>query len=306
MIAQIPFFGLDPKQIDGRWVEEGYGLEANIFDGRSFEEKDYVKKINQTLAYAQQLLPSLLTLHFPTDNADYIHEKHIKDQLLHFAELAVKYDAKGITVHANQFMNVEEFQQYDLQGNRKKIIEFFAEFDEDLKGTDIWIGVENLPIIGNLGEDFDPIFIYPEDFEELVQLKLKHVGITWDICHWAITYQTHLSSSLMFRNETLKYPDFFQFLSLEEAIKHYHFSSFRQLAFPHGDVRCFEGQHPKTGTIDERLLRQAAEKLKTRHQDDEMGIVFEVMETDYTQRQQSWRTLEWFGGASDEKDKKQS
>ncbi|AUZ27891.1 TIM barrel protein [Bacillus cabrialesii] len=304
MIAQIPFFGLDPKQIDKKWVEAGYGLEANIFDGKSFEATDYVKTFKRTLDYTKQLEPSLLTLHFPTDNADYVHEAHIKDRLLHFAELADVYGAKGITVHANQFMSVEEFQGYDLEGNRRKIIEFFAAFDDELKGTDIWIGVENLPIIGNLGEDFDPIFIYPEDFEELTQLGLKHIGITWDLCHWAITYQTHLSSSLMFRDEKLRYPDFFQFLSLKDSIKHYHFSSFRQLAFPHGDVRCFEGRHPAEGTIDEPLLRQAAEMLKEIHRGDGTGIVFEVMEEDYTQRKESWRTLEWFGGASDEDQKR--
>ncbi|ATL40953.1 sugar phosphate isomerase/epimerase family protein [Bacillus velezensis] len=304
MIAQIPFFGLDPKQIDEKWVEAGYGLEANIFDGHSFGEADYIKTFNQTLEYAKQLDPSLLTLHFPTDHADYVHEDHIKKQLYHFAELAVKYGAKGITVHANQFMTVEEFQVYDLEGNRKKIVEFFAEFDERLKGTDIWIGVENLPIIGNLGEDFDPIFIYPEDFTELVQLDLKHVGITWDLCHWAITYQTHLSSALMFRNDQLKYPDFFQFLSIKESIKHYHFSSFRQLAFPHGGVRCFEGRHPSEGTIAEELLRRAADTLQELYRNQDTGIVFEVMEEDYTERRESWRTLEWFGGVSDDEDQK--
>lgn len=82
MIAQIPFFGLDPKQIDEKWVEAGYGLEANIFDGHSFEEADYIKTFNQTLEYAKQLDPSLLTLHFPTDHADYVNEDHIKKTAL--------------------------------------------------------------------------------------------------------------------------------------------------------------------------------------------------------------------------------
>ena len=30
LIPQVPFFGLDSKQIDLKWVEKGYGLEANI------------------------------------------------------------------------------------------------------------------------------------------------------------------------------------------------------------------------------------------------------------------------------------
>ncbi|MDN8842678.1 endonuclease, partial [Staphylococcus aureus] len=36
------------------------------------------------------------------------------------------------------------------------------------------------------------------------------------------------------------------------------------------------------------------------------GIVFEVMEEDYTERRESWRTLEWFGGVSDAEDQKRA
>ncbi|KAA0805427.1 endonuclease, partial [Bacillus sp. AY2-1] len=168
LIPQVPFFGLDSKQIDLKWVEKGYGLEANIFDGTSLFDNSYTKRFSEVLSFVQTLNPSLLTLHFPTDNADYLNDEFIKKQLYEFINLAIKYNASGITVHANQFMNVAEFQNYNLLDNRKRIIEFFNMLDEEIKGTDIWIGVENLPIIGNLGDDFDPIFIYPEDFTDLV------------------------------------------------------------------------------------------------------------------------------------------
>ena len=166
--------------------------------------------------------------------------------------------------------------------------------DEEIKGTDIWIGVENLPIIGNLGDDFDPIFIYPEDFTDLVNLELSNVGITWDICHWSITYLTRLGISKLLRQEEIEYKDFHKYLSLMDYIKHFHFSSFKHLTIPYSEIRCYEGENPANGSIDESLLHETLLKVKNNTLDKNIGIVFEVQETDYTNRKRSWETLNWF------------
>ncbi|WP_144532693.1 hypothetical protein [Bacillus subtilis] len=62
-----------------------------------------------------------------------------------------------------------------------------------MKGRDIWIGVENVGIMGNVGEEFEGIFIYAEDFEEVIEVGLKDVGIRWDVCDWGITYERDVS-----------------------------------------------------------------------------------------------------------------
>ncbi|MGE8057797.1 endonuclease [Bacillus mycoides] len=294
LIPQVPFFGLDSKQVDLKWVEQGYGLEANIFDGESLHDKSYTTKFSDVLSFVQTLNPSLLTLHFPTDNADYLNSEFIKKQLYEFINLAIKYNAAGITVHANQFMNIAEFQKYNLIDNRKKIIEFFKMIDEEIKGTNIWIGVENLPIIGNLGDDFDPIFVYPEDFNDLVNLDLSNVGITWDICHWSITYLTRLGISKLLRQEEIEYKDFHKYINLMDHIKHLHFSSFKHLTIPYSEVRCFEGEIPTNGSINENLLHETLSKVNNQVSSRNIGIVFEVQETDYTNRVKSWETLNWF------------
>lgn len=82
LIPQVPFFGLDRKQIDLKWVEQGYGLEANIFDGESLHDKSYTTKFSDVLSFVQTLNPSLLTLHFPTDNADYLNSEFIKNSYM--------------------------------------------------------------------------------------------------------------------------------------------------------------------------------------------------------------------------------
>lgn len=299
IIPQIPFFGLDKEQIDSKWVSEGFGLEANIFNGDSFDN-EFSHKFDETLSYAKSLNPSLLTLHFPTDNADYINSEKVKANLYKFIEAALKYEVKGITLHANQFLNVEDFQKYDLIDNRKKVTEFLADLDDNLKGTSLWVGIENLPIIGNCGDDFDPIFVYPKDFEELTKLNLRNIGITWDICHWSITFLTHLSISKLFRDKAILLNNYLEFMNIKEHIKHYHFSSFKQLTIPYSGVRCYEGQLPQNGSIDERLLKQACREINKSCIDKEIGVTFEVLETDYSNRKISWETLKWFGGVIDE------
>lgn len=224
-------------------------------------------------------------MHFPTDNADYLNDE--------FINIAIKYNASGITVHANQFINVVEFQSYNLLDNRKRIIEFFNILDEEIKGTDIY-RIKNLPIIGNLGDALDPIFIYPRDFTDLVNLELSNVGITWDIYHWSINYLTRLGISKLLRQEEIEYKDFHKYLSLMDYIKHFHFSSFKHLTIPYSEVRCFEGENPVNESIDESLLHETLLKLKNNTLDKNIGIVFEVKETDYTNRKRSWETLNWF------------
>lgn len=299
IIPQIPFFGLDKEQIDKKWVNDGYGLEANIFNGNSFDD-DFSYRFNEVLSHAKSLNPSLLTLHFPTDNADYINSEKIKTNLYKFIETALKHEATGITLHANQFLSVDEYQKYNLVDSRKKVTEFLAHLDDDLKGTSLWVGIENLPIIGNLGDDFDPIFVYPKDFEELTQLNLSNVGITWDICHWSITFLTHLSISRLYRDKTFQLNDFLEFMNLKESVKHYHFSSFKHLTIPYSGVRCYEGQLPECGSIDEGLLKQAVIEVNKSCINKEVGMTFEVLENDYSNRIVSWKTLKWYGGVIDE------
>ncbi|MEH7662399.1 endonuclease, partial [Bacillus velezensis] len=56
----------------------------------------------------------------------------------------------------------------------------------------------------------------------------------------------------------------------------------------------------------EELLRRAADTFQELYRNLDTGIVFEVMEEDYTERRESWRTLEWFGGVSDDEDQKRA
>ena len=52
LIPQV-LFGLDSKQIDLKWVEKGYGLEANIFDGTSLFDNSYTERFSEVLSFVR-------------------------------------------------------------------------------------------------------------------------------------------------------------------------------------------------------------------------------------------------------------
>ncbi|HDR8488749.1 TPA: endonuclease, partial [Bacillus cereus] len=66
------------------------------------------------------------------------------------------------------------------------------------------------------------------------------------------------------------------------------------LTIPYSEIRCYEGENPANGSIDESLLHETLLKVKNNTLDKNIGIVFEVQETDYTNRKRSWETLNWF------------
>ncbi|MED3463222.1 endonuclease, partial [Bacillus thuringiensis] len=69
---------------------------------------------------------------------------------------------------------------------------------------------------------------------------------------------------------------------------------FKHLTIPYSEIRCYEGENPANGSIDESLLHETLLKVKNNTLDKNIGIVFEVQETDYTNRKRSWETLNWF------------
>lgn len=260
-------------------------------NGLDFQKEGFWKKLEEVIATVHSLNPSLLTLHFPTDNADYFNQTDIHDNLLRFVDLAHKYNIPGITIHANQFISVEEYKTYPLAEVRKRMLDYYGRLDETLSGGHVWIGVENLPIIGNQGIDFDPIFIYPEDYTEFVQQQYRNIFVTWDLCHWGISYQTHRSISTLLHTEN-PHDRYDKFLELPN-LKHFHFSLFSQLAMPYSRVLCQEGVLPDDGDLDPNLYIDCLRRIAAAYPEN-TGIVFEVKEENYAVRKQAWLMKEWF------------
>ena len=291
---QISFLAYDKRQIDTKWLDKKLGFEGNIFNGNDLNEAENWDRIKENLDYILKSNSNILTLHFPTENANYLKNTNAKHQLYDFIDLAIEKNISGITLHTNQFLTIDQYLKYDLKKNRKDFMDFIKNIDNYIGERNLWIGIENLPIIGNEGDDFDPLFIYPEDYNIFNDYNLRNIGITWDICHWFITIYTQQSMCALTPNQNLKTHNYLDFLQLSDKIKHFHFSSFKNLAFPLSNAKCEEGKPPQEGIIDIENLEKCILSISNVFNDTDIGITFEVQEEDYNNRINNWKTLEWF------------
>ncbi|MFJ4688929.1 TIM barrel protein [Streptomyces sp. NPDC088789] len=288
---QITYDGLRPQQISEKWAAEAGGFEAYVFDGAGLAEEAGWQALRAGLRTVSALGVSELTCHFPTENADWVNDDHAYHMLLRFCDAADAAGARGVVLHANQFVQQEDWLRHDLSGTRGKVVERLAELDARLAGSRLWIGVENLPVIGAEGTDYDPVFVRPDDYLPLHALGSSRIGATWDICHWAVTYATDRAVAQLQRR-----PPEDDALALPTVpVKHIHFSSYTGLALPFTAGRCHEGVPPQDGDPDQEVLA-AMVRAALAASDGQARVVLEVQEEDYENRVNCWRTRDWLLG----------
>jgi hypothetical protein len=280
----MPFWGLDSKQVDRPWVDSGFGLEAILFNGAELDELD---QLDQTLSDVTG--DNALALHFPMSNADYLRNRGVRDKLYSFLDLAHRHSARGVVLHSNCHVVVEDLASFDLNATREHVLSFLHELDCRLAGSSLWVGVENMPVMGDLGDDVDAVFVYPHDFDDFC---FKNVGVTVDIAHWMGTLATtrrarelRLSAELFPR---LRECELLDIGALAPHVRHLHLSSVEGVALP------FRRRGLKTGLVPgttetaeqyEQVLRCFAAPNRL--------VSLEVAEDDYHDRHRLWAALEW-------------
>jgi sugar phosphate isomerase/epimerase len=286
---QLTFDGVRGEQIEQRWLSDVGGLEAYVFDGTDLAEEEGWRRLEGNLRTLSDAGAPRLTMHFPTENADWVNDRRSFDTLLRFCDLAAATGVDGIVLHANQFVQQDAWLDFDVRAARERVVARLAKLDEYMVGMPAWIGVENLPIIGSEGVDYDSVFVQPDDYLPLLELKSDRIGATWDVCHWAVTWTT-LAAIGQLRQHPAPLPP----LALPPLpIRQIHFASFTGHAMPFWPNACVEGVPPQQGDIDParlgEMLLAAVDAAP-----GEVGIVFEVQEADYTRRVNCWQTLDWF------------
>lgn len=290
-IPQITFYGLDAAQVDRRWVESGNGLEAYVFDGADLREPDFWPRFEAVLREVRSLDPAKLTLHFPTDGADFVADRAVYEDALRFCRIAADVGAAGVTIHSNQFVLAADWLGHDLAAARRRTVATLAELNEAARDLGVWLAVENMPLVGGTGLDFDSVFVFPADFAALAELP-HPPGVTWDVCHWALSHDLETAMRLVHRQQAgLAFGDW------PAGIRHFHFSSYAGFALPGGRGRCTEGVCPDEGDADAGALAAAARRISTDWPAD-TGVVFEVLEDDYTDRRRCWAMLDWWRAAT--------
>jgi hypothetical protein len=276
----MPFWGLDVEQLDQRWLDRGYGVEALLFRADELHE---LATLERNLSAVAPAVP--LTMHFPMD-ANYLEDRWIRDRLYEFVDIALRRGARGVVVHTNYLIPVEHLHRHDLAALRQRFLEMFGEVDEYLTGTGLWLGVENMPLVGDLGDDVDAVFVYPSDF---AGLRFRNVGITFDLAHWVGALEsTHEAARHGVAADILppiQHCGLLDFTALRDRIRHLHFGAVSGVALPVRRSRARGGELPGD---DARYLALAQSLCGAG-----LTVSLELAEADYRRRVNLWRGLDW-------------
>jgi hypothetical protein len=287
----IPFSLENLKQIPSDLIiGKDIGLEGNLFNINKLSKNEDIKSIDNQLALVNKKFPrALKSLHFPTENANYLLDTEIKKKLYKFIDIASRFKVPIIIIHSNFIQSLDEFNINTLKSIRSKFIKFYQSLDKYALGKKVTICVENMPIIGSKGLDYDSIFVFPEDFENL---KFGNIKINWDLCHWSHTYCTlQQLSNFSPKIKSEKVP-FDAFLDLKNYIEYFHFGSFSGMAYPYSRSERKEGIIPSDGFMDKNLLIQSLRKIHSFKKD--FGLAMEIREKNYNDRLELRKTIKWF------------
>ncbi len=241
-----------------------------------------------TLSYRGMLRERSTETIVPTVFADYFHNASMRGALMELAAVCSQNGLDAIIIHSNHFESITSFNPHNLTSVRSHYIDLLQELDVKFRRLGIQLLVENMPIIGNNGDDFDSIFVFPDDFDGFE--RFTNVGIAWDFGHWAFTVALMKKIADVSRMAVHSAPDFWDFRHIFPLIRHFHLSSFRGLAVPELGSRCVEGMPPQSGDFDPSLFEKA---LQLAAAEKAAGVSLEISEVDYRDRINLRKTLEW-------------
>lgn len=278
----LPFWGLDRDQLDRRWIDRGYGLEAILFRRSELADLDSFERILSEVGTGTEL-----TLHFPMD-ANYLLDPIVISYLYRFIELAHRFSATGVVLHSNYIVEINALPAVDFSAVRGRFLEFFALLDDRIDGSGLWVGVENMPLVGDDGTDVDAVFVYPEDFSDF---SFRNVGITFDTAHWVgavdsteDSYRRNLDAHLFpprRRHGTL------DFAGLVETVRHIHFGAVCGVSLPPA-LSVAQGGH-LPASADANTYADVLKPFCGR----DLTMSLEIAELDYSDRRNAWQAVEW-------------
>ncbi|GAA3229053.1 TIM barrel protein [Nonomuraea helvata] len=292
MILNIPFLASDESQFDPRWAEQGYGVEASLFDRAGVMDDDIWRRVRATVRrIARDVRPRSFTFHFPVNDSDFVAEPAVLDRVFQAIDLAAEHGLDGIVLHTNRTRPIERWHAMDLAAERRRLVETVALIRARAAGAACWIGLENLPVVGNDATDADPLLVYAADMPPYVG---GNVGVTLDFCHYS--YSVHVAA--LRRAGQLAEPELYvrvldesfeDFVPMLPYIVHHHFSAFRGLASRAGG-RCVEGVLPWLGTVGEPVYAAAFRAIAA---SGARAVTLEIREDDYRRRRNVFRMIRW-------------
>lgn len=297
VILSIPFLACDWRQLDLDLLSQGYGVEASLFERDQLMDDDLRDQVEANLRRLSTMeLPSL-TFHFPVNDFDYVEDASVRSRLVEVLLLAAELHLDGVVLHSNRIGTVAEWRRRDLPHERHRLRDVLVEIAGRVVDSDMWVGMENMPITGNDGQELDPLLIYPED---LAEVSSAGVSATWDVCHFSYTafVGARVLDGSLGQPES-DYPAL-RPLREEEAtllpravlpyLTHVHFSAFAGVADRRTGACTVEGVLPYESDAGEAIYRRALLEVES---SGVAAVTLEIAEEDYRRRSNVRRMLDW-------------
>lgn len=291
MRTSLSFLGYDRGQLPelGRYGNEA--VEAVLFSSDHLVTELWQATWTNIETAIAQYGADNVTFHFPMNESDYVEDDFIYRRLVESYQRASDLDLAGVIVHSNRIRPAVEWQRFDQAAERTQIGELLATLRETNSSSSTWLALENMPSVGNYGDEIDPLYVCPTDFDTLP----SNVGIVWDVCHalCSLQYaQAHedgqLSDSIYLRPHA---GIFNNFGSIGERVVHWHFASSKGLNIPLLGTTCSEGMLPEEGDMPELVYADQIRAIQA--VGSTAAVNFEVQENDYSQRSRGPAIIAW-------------
>ena len=224
------------------------------------------------------------------NECNYVDSPGILSQLGDSFKKASDLGLRGVVVHSNLVKPSHEWDEADLKQDQERVISALLSIKNQSLSNTTWLGLENMPLVGNDGLDTDPLFCTADDLMTLP----GEIGVVWDVCH------ASASEHFIQLNADGKLPDKLMCRSLESnqldmskiayKIVHCHFAAFTGYNDLKDNV-CTEGVLPSEGDIGEAFYATTLQDINSISSD--VVINFEVQEQDYVHRARGPQIIRW-------------
>ncbi|WP_427051714.1 sugar phosphate isomerase/epimerase family protein [Paenibacillus sp. TC-CSREp1] len=289
----LSFYAIYDNQLQSRFADVFGKVEATIFNREDLMGAAWDSVWTNTRQAVELFGGCNTSFHFPVNNSNIVTDPFVRSRLIETLKRSEELGIPNVVIHANQLYLLEECKHQNWTELRSRYLDCLQEVIYQA-GSNVSVNLENLPPIGNLYDDADPVFIFTEDFQEI---DIQNVGITWDICHYFNTVYTmhYASNDPVFRDMLPSYQpcDYMDFTRIISKIKHWHFSAFDQMANPLTETICREGVLPVESCVEESMYQKALRLIYEDAVKSNKAIIFEIAEKDYTHRYYVLQMLEW-------------
>lgn len=293
MKFSIPFLASQLQQLPSRGDYINDCVEAILFNRRDLESPHWEQSWLNIQKAASLYGPAQVTFHFPVNDSDYTQDLFVRQKLQEAFTRACDLGLQGVVVHSNRIRLIAEWSTLHLPTEREKVLETLENISRLATTNTTWLALENMPIMDNYAIEIDPLFVYPEDFQSLMNTKTK---VIWDVCHFSNT-QANVEKVFSGGFDRKSYPNLkkihpLDFLQIQERIVHWHFSAFLGVADPSISQTCKEGVLPSESTLGEAYYQTVLQAIAQIARPSQ-HVVFEIQELDYTNRMETRRMLQW-------------